>query len=217
MSGIELALDRGAHICHFYETFADQKAAILPFFKEGLKNGEHCLLVINKDSIEDWYLEFQAYGIDVMAELDRGALRVMPSEEYREPGRFNSIAQARKLLELIADLTPRFKAVRLAGDADWDVEPPLPSDELCHWEATADLAFEGEEVRTICQYNFKHYSPSVIHAALRTHPSILVKRRLCRNPYYEAPRILENEPRLNSSAASPRAVENMLARLTSHD
>lgn len=120
---------------------------------------------------------------------------------------------ARSTIEMLEPILRSFSGVRIVGDAEWDLPPSVRSDVLCHWEATANLVFEESDVRVICQYDVAHYAPPILHAALRTHPSVIWDGTRRRNPYYEAPRILEHEPLLNDSSTSSVAVAALLAGL----
>ena len=95
----------------------------------------------------------------------------------------------------------------------WTLAGPLSDDQLCHWEATANLVLEGSDARAISQYDLDRHPSAVIHNALRTHPQVIIGGRLLANPYYEAPKILANEPFLNHSEADAEAVETMLTSL----
>jgi hypothetical protein len=197
-----------------YEDSNEQKGVVLPFIRDGLKKGDYCLFVTNGLAIDDWSLEFQAFGIDVKAEIARGALTIAAGEQFRESPEFNSIVSARELWRLIETKLPAFTGVRIIGDAEWAlIEPPLSSEQLCHWEATADLLYKGEAVTTICMYDLHRHAPSDIRAALRTHGYAQVAGGRYANPYYEAPNILENEPDLNQSDADCSMVDDMLRRL----
>ena len=112
----------------------------------------------------------------------------------------------------------RFRGIRLVIDAGWMLQPPVAVESLCHWEATINPLIEGDrEARVICQYNLSRHSAPVIHAALRTHPILLLDGRVRSNPYYEAPLILEREPDLNGSDADAGMIDEMLARLRAAD
>jgi two-component system, sensor histidine kinase PdtaS len=203
-------LGRGAHVCHLFHGAGHQKSVILPFLLEGLKQGESCLYITGRQSVDDWYFELQASGIDVPQELERKALAIITSAEFGQPRSFNSIIKAAELLHFIEDRLTEFAGVRIAADVAWEWDPPLPPDKLCHWEATANLIFEDQDVRTICEYDLGSHSPAAIHAALRTHPQVVLGGVLYSNPFYEASRILENEPYLNDSDADARLIESML-------
>jgi hypothetical protein len=142
-------------------------------------------------------------------------LNVIRGEEWRQTGEFNSIVKAREAWGLIERMRVAFTGVRIAGDAAWALEPPLSVDQLCHWEATANLVFKGEDVRVICQYDLSRHSAAAVHSAIRTHPIVILGGRSLSNPYYDAPRILEHEPRLNYSDADAGMVQDMLRRLRS--
>ena len=211
----DLSFESGSHICHIYETFAEQKEVILPFISEGLRNGECCLLVANDIAWDEWRLELQAYGIEVQHEVSKGALRFASGAEWRGVGPLNSIRLAREALTLIHDLSAGVNGVRIAGDADWHRNLEASADQLCHLEATANFVLEGEPVQSICQFNRKSYPDGAIYAALRTHPIVIYEGRTYRdNPNYEAPRILEHEPDLNESEADALVIEAALARLS---
>jgi hypothetical protein len=123
------------------------------------------------------------------------------------------MVQARKALALIGRLISSFNGLRIAGDAAWALSPELAVDQLCHWEATANLIYKGQEIRAICQYNLRNHSAAAVHSALRTHPLVILDGQVRPNPYYEAPRILENEPLLNNSNANAQDVDGMLGRI----
>jgi hypothetical protein len=69
-------------------------------------------------------------------------------------------------------------------------------------------------VRTLCLYNTNRQSFLAVHSALRTHPIVVVGGKYRLNRYYEAERILENEPHLNHSLADAGMVEGILLELS---
>jgi hypothetical protein len=178
-----LTFDRGAHVCHLFEGVSEQKAVVMPFLLEGLRQGEACLYITGRQPIDDWYLEFEASGIDVERERGRKALEVITGAEYRRTSGFTSTIKARELLAFIEDRLREFRGVRIAGDVAWEQDPPLPVDKLCHWEATANLLFDDQDVVTICQYDFTVDSPALIHSALRTHRQVILRQHLYENPF----------------------------------
>lgn len=208
-----LTFEPGTHACHLFRGFDEQSDIVLSFFEDGLRLGEHCLYITSNQTIEDWYQILSAHGIDVGGELGKGTLSIINGEDWRQTGDMNSILKAREALAMIEGLLGVFPGVRIAGDAAWALNPFLPADQLCHMEATLNLVYEGWNVRTICQYDLDGQSPSALNAALRTHPYAIFDRRLIENPYYEAPLILAEEPRLNGSDADEQTVSTMLNRL----
>jgi hypothetical protein len=211
----KFSFDRGAHVCHLFEGVDQQKAVVLPFLLQGLRQGEACLFITDRQSVDDWYLDFQASGIDVQRAREGKALSLITGAEFRRPGGFASTIKAREILNFIEDRLRDFPSVRIAFDVAWERDPPLPADKLCHWEAAANLVFDGLEVIAICQYDISADSPALIHSALRTHPQVILRQQLYLNPFYEARRILDNEPHLNQSDADARRIEEMLNQIQS--
>jgi hypothetical protein len=204
---------RRDHTCLLYKNAGELKKYLLPFLKEGLDNGEHCLFVCSEDSVDNWSLEMQAFGIDVVRHLGDGSLVFATGEQWRQSP-FDSLTKARELWQHIDQQLSKFPAVRIAGDAGWAMlNPPISADRLCHWEATADLIYEDSPVKTICMYDLNRHPPSDIRAALRTHSRAVVDGVTHRNHYYEAEEILEREPDFNASEADGDLIENMLAAL----
>jgi hypothetical protein len=214
MSNQNLPIPIGSHVCLLYETFDEQREAVIPFIKEGLEQGEQCVYVADEQSVDEWGFEFETQGIDVEAERRRGSLIVCAGEHWRRPAAFNSIQNGRETWRMIESALNTFSGIRFAVDAGWTLEPPIPSDMVCHWEATLNIVIDdGVPARVLCQYNVRRHNAIGVHSALRTHPLVSVGGLYRPNPYYEAPRILEQEPHLNHSTGDAGMVEGMLIAL----
>jgi chemotaxis family two-component system sensor kinase Cph1 len=216
MSPTPNSLDPGSHICLLYRSIEEQKEVVLPFIKEGLERGEQCVYVADEQTADDWCFEFQAHGIDVAEARKNRSLIVCSGEHWRMPGQFSSVQNSRAAWRMIEGALANFTGIRFAVDAGWTLDPPISNDLVCHWEATQNLVIADSAVSVLCQYNINRHSATAVHSALRTHPHAIAGGKLRPNPYYEAPRILENEPHLNHSDADAGAVEGMLINLASH-
>jgi hypothetical protein len=220
LEGIErlrdgFSLGAGAHVCHLYEDPADLKSVVLPFLVNGSREEDCCYYVTCSEAVDNWCFELQASGVDVEGERSRGALTVTAGAHRAANDRFNSIAQAAASLRLIGSKLAQFPSLRMARNAVCAWDPPLGVDDLCHWEATANFIYKDQEVRVICTYDLRSQTPAEILAALRTHPLVILAQRLYSNPFYEAPRILAHEPRLNHSAADHGLIAAMLEGIQS--
>ena len=210
---MNLEFDPGSHVCHLFRGENEQKAVTLSFLKAGLQRGECCALVVPDGLVDAWHFEIQASGVDVVAARDSCLLNIIPGSEWRQPGKFNSILMARAVWRQIDAALVRAPAVRFVADMSWVNETDLSADQLCHWEASSNLIVEGVNVRAICQYDLGRHSPANIRAGLRTHPVVTLDGRRISNPFYEAPRILKHEPKLNRSDADAATIEAMLDQL----
>jgi len=209
---MDIGLTSGSHACHFFETFDDQMELLGSFFREGLIRGEHCLFITPGEFDLEWLGHLGSLGSDFREALNTGALTVVPGAAFRV-GEFNTVRKARELWLTIEDSLRGSTGVRIAGDAAWALNPTLPEDQLCHWEAAVNLVYEGASVRAICQYRLDEHSPAAIHGAFRTHPVVIYDGVSHANPFYEAPEILKHEPYFNHSEANSEMVADLLARL----
>jgi hypothetical protein len=206
---VNLILDRGAHACHFFTSFNDQKQVTLPFCSKALKNNEYVLLAFPEQSIDDWYLELQAFGVNVQDARDRGALAIKGVRP--PPSQFNAVAQSGELWRVVAPQLNKYEGVGLVREVPWQPDLALPVEKLCHFECAKGLLFANSNVRSICQYDLMNHSPEAIHTALRTHQTVVLDGKMHTNPFYEAPRILAEEPWAFSSKADRLDVDKMLA------
>jgi len=212
---VKYSFDRGIHVAHFFTSFSEQKEVALPFLREGLGHSEHCLFTVCDHSPDDWYLELQAYGVDVAGECQRGALLVLEEAQARSRGEFNAIRLARDLWRLIRNLLKRFTGVRLAREVPWQGDGMLTVAQQCQMEAAGSLLFEDADVRALCQYDLNKHPPEIVHTALRTHPMVIVGGTMRANPFHDVERILANEPFDYESTASAHDVAKMLKALRS--
>jgi len=189
----------------------DQKDVLLPFCRQGLKNNEFCSLTVAPETVDDWAIELQAYGIDVQGEQDRGALLLKaiaaPTADFRP------VRQAGELWRIVQAMLERFGAGRLLREQPWQPGLALTVEDLCHFELTKDLLFKDTHVRSVCQYDLRNHPPQSIHTALRTHPLVILDGTLRENPFFDGPAILAREPNAFSSNADADDVAQMLASL----
>jgi hypothetical protein len=158
-----------------------------------------------------WKSALEHGGIDVHASIEAGNLSFRSNAKWLPPGEFNSVRMARKVWEAIERSTERHPGVRVLVDLSWTIAAGIPSDRVCHWEATLDCLLEGAPAQVVCMYNRDHMPLDSLHAALRTHLTVVLgERRFDNNPYYEAPAILAHEPELNECADDPSIVRSML-------
>jgi len=201
------------HVCHLYQGEDGLQDTALPFIRDGLRDGECCFYIADAAAVDELYQELQAYEIDVQRAIECGALEVVGRNAWRAFCHRGSVRMAREVLALLRQKVSQFSAIRIAGDVEWAVDPAITDDVLCHWEATANLVFDGLRARVLCQYDIDRYPPSFIFAALRTHPGVLYNGQQAVNPFYEAPRILRHEPMFNHNSNDADTVARMLRQL----
>jgi len=212
---MNLDFQRGAHICQLCESNQDQRDTSRTFLQEGLSLGEYCLHLASEASLEGHYRVLEVPNVDSVSGRQEVAVDVLSAIHWFMDGGFSSVKQARRLWHLLESHLESFPGVRITSDMRWTHDKVTP-EELCHWEATANLLLDGNvDARVLCQYDLRYHSPPEILAALRTHPIIMYAGKVGPNPYYEAPAILAHEPHLNHSEAGPDKIAEMLGSLRS--
>ncbi len=203
------ALAPGDHLCLIYESRNEQFAAVVPFMRDGLARDEQCLYIADDRTIVEVQQALRQAGVNVDAEEERGALRIVSKREtYLRHGGFDPEAMINLLRAATVEAVARgYTALRATGEMTWALGPEAGTERLIEYEAGLNAFFPGSRALAICQYNRPRFSPEIIHGVLRTHPVAIVGARVCRNPYYENP--------LDLLAPSPAAdqVEGMLSQL----
>jgi hypothetical protein len=201
------------HACLLFERPTEPDEAVSSFVQKGLLSGEQCLFAVAPDARDEWLYRLKRHGIDVRSHQQRGSLELLDGWDGAPEAPLNSIERARTLWRRVDRGLTAHGAVRYVVDLRGGIVAGLNDDQLCHWEATLDRLVDGEAVRVLCLYDTQALSPALIHCALRTHLNVTFRGSLRQSPYYEAPRILDQEPNLNHSDADAQAIEVMLARL----
>lgn len=198
------------HNCILFEWQGQPARALLPFIREGLAQGDRCMLLIEGRNFGLWKATLEQDGIDVHANIEAGNLSFRANAKWLPPGEFNSIRMARQVWEAIERSTERHPGVRVVADLSWTIAAGIPPEQVCHWEATLDCLLEGTAAQVICMYDRSMMPIESVHAALRTHRTVLLGERQFDNPNYEAPAILAHEPELNGCSCDPGIVHSML-------
>lgn len=199
------------HSCMLFDGADQQTRALLPFVRDGITQGERCMLLIEPSQFGLWKTVLEQDGIDVHANIEAGNLSFRSNAKWLPPGEFNSIRMARQVWEAIERSTERHPGVRVLADLSWTIASGIPSESLCHWEATLDCVLEGAPAQVVCMYDRCRMPVDNVHAALRTHRGVLLGgRHFDNNLNYEAPAILAHEPELNDCSSDPAIIQSML-------
>ncbi len=213
--GAILDLRQGDHLCLVYDDDpSEQLAAILPFLRQGLKNGEQCVYVADDHTMDAFRLALSEYGIDVEAEEARQALLLWGREQWRQPGDLDSDRKADQVRAVVDKaLAAGFSGVRFGVEMTWTLGPDINAEKLRHWEATINTIFTPDMPgRIICQYSRRRLSSEVIHAGLCTHPIAVIGTEVCTNPFYEGPLLLQGRS-YGTTNSAPEQVDWLISQL----
>ena len=107
-----------AHFALLYETPDELFTAVLPFIREGLDRGEHCMYIADDTTHAAVTAAMETAGIDVEAARAAGALSLHTKEAYVEDGAFDPDAMIDFLDQRMDEVTDEedCEGVRIAGE-----------------------------------------------------------------------------------------------------
>ncbi|MEX0686803.1 MAG: MEDS domain-containing protein [Balneolales bacterium] len=183
-----LNLEDKNHLCLIYEKDPlEQMPALIPYIKQGLENKERFIYIADDISIEQLTLLLKISHVDVAAEKERGALKLLTKKDWVEPG-VDIAKESQKLRNHIASaLEAGFCGVRFAIEMTWTLGQDIEVCRLEKWERTIDTIFTPDiPAKMICQYNRSLLNESVVKQAFKTHSHAIIGDCLCANKFHEA-------------------------------
>jgi PAS domain S-box-containing protein len=210
-------LKRGDHVCPIHESEAERMAVTISFLKTGLALGECCFYVAHEVPREGLLRTLEEAGIDVGADLERGALRILAKEEtHLWSGAFDSQAILDFLSQAeAAALAAGFSGFRFMGEMTWALDSETAGERLAEYEALLHRFMKTSRSIIFCQYDRQRFPAPVIHDILRTHPKAIVGSQLRSNPYYEPPDIIFDSDKTTTVEFKTKRVEWWISHLKS--
>lgn len=171
---------QGSHLCHFYTTRKEVLELLVPFFADGLEEGQLCIW-----ALPPWLTKGAAQaalakgGPRLERALDDGTFILVPQAEvYGDAvGRFRGVqgvldhwlAEERRALER------GFLGLRVSGDGTWQVRCET-WDEFQTYERSVNDAIGATKITAICTYDLSGLSAEQLKQTLSTHQTGIVRR-----------------------------------------
>jgi len=176
------------HLALLYEDRAEQFAAVVPFVRQGLERGEHCLCIVEDEKKAETVKALEAGGIDVAAAVDADALSFhTPQETYLKSGSFDPEEAIEFFAGAVEDASEEGTALRVTGGTTWLLETEISFQEYMEYESKVNEIFEARDCIAMCRYDRTALPPSVIRDVVRTHPHLIYDGTVCHNFYYTPP------------------------------
>jgi DNA-binding MarR family transcriptional regulator len=141
------------HLCSPYDSDAAREHLVGAFLGEGLRRGEHCILVAPA-----------AMQGPLLAALGERRRQVVVSRGER-----SAEAQLAFFREQFTQGRLAGKAVRAAGDVGWTADCGLPFDEVMDLEARLDPLARQFRARVLCLYDARRFPGPALVRALKQH------------------------------------------------
>lgn len=179
------------HRCLVYEGSPARHLPVLAAaLSEMLGRGCRCLYLNSPEMVAGMQSELSAKGVDVAAQIRRGALVLTSERNYLRDGRFNAKAMLRGLEEALQrSLDDGYKGFWATGDMTWEFGPAQDFSELLEYEWQLEEFFETHpEIGGVCQYHADTLPREAMRHGLLTHQSIFINETLSLvNPHFLQP------------------------------
>jgi len=185
----------GMHICTFFRTAEERYRVLMPFIREGMEQGDRALHIVNPSLRSEHTQRIAAAGVDTARAEVEGQLEIIGWDEaYLRGGSFNQSAMLSLLPVLLNNGRTRgFPITRFIADVAWVLNNPGAVDRMLDYECRVNLALPKAGDIVICSYDLDTVDASMVVAAMRTHPIVLIGGIVQRNPFYVPPEELLKE------------------------
>jgi MEDS: MEthanogen/methylotroph, DcmR Sensory domain len=168
------------HVCAFVTGAAEERAVIDPFFTEGLRRGEKAVYYVDPAERDEHETRLRASApspelVEVTTWQDA----------HLKGGGFDQSRMMAALEEMIRDNAASGKPpVRLVGQMGWVFSSPPGIEQLVAYEASVNEVLNRGKTPTVCVYDVRRLTGSMMMDLLRAHPLTVVNGVLHENPFY---------------------------------
>jgi hypothetical protein len=168
------------HACAFVNGEAEERAVIDPFFVEGLRRGEKAVYIVDPDRREDHESRLRA-GTQTPELVDVTTW----NDAHLKGGTFDPDRMMASLEDLIRDHAATGQPpMRLVGQMGWIFARPPGIEQLVAYEASVNEVLNRGKTPTVCVYDVRKLSGSMMMDLLRAHPLTVMNGVLHENPFY---------------------------------
>jgi len=160
----------GIHMCHFYESAADLRAVLAPYFAAGLRNNERCIWIAAEPlGATLAKIAAQNAGLDVEAAMRKGSLTILDHAEwYAEEGTLKGDEIVKVWLEEESRaLAQGYSGLRITGNVTFLT--PATWDLFMDYEQGLNGALEGRRIVTLCTYRLGQVGAAELLDVSRRH------------------------------------------------
>jgi hypothetical protein len=183
-------LPHATHICAFFDSEAQEYDCILPYFREGLAQGEQVVSIRDAEKVRDHTTRLQgSLGAEMDERVRSGQLAILASEEtYLKEGCFETERMYNMIEDVLQNVRSNsFARVRTCGDMTWALREMPGTDELMEYESRVNKLTREHDCTLMCVYDVNKFSGRAVMDVLATHPMVVMGDRIYENPYYVDP------------------------------
>jgi hypothetical protein len=168
------------HACAFVSGPAEERAVIDPFLVEGMNRGAKAVYIVDPQHREAHHARLTASA------PDPALLEVTTwNEAHLKGGSFNQARMMEGLEELIRTHAETGRPpMHLVGQMEWVFSSPPGIEQLVAYEASVNEVLNRGKTPTICVYDVRRLTGSMMMDLLRAHPLTVMNGILHENPFY---------------------------------
>ena len=168
------------HACAFVHGTDEEQAVIDPFFFEGIKRGEKAVYIVDPERRDEHEARLRA-GSEAAELVDVTTW----NDAHLKGGSFDQDRMMASLEEMIRDHAATGQPpMRLVGQMGWIGSKPPGIEQLVEYEATVNEVLNRGRTPTVCVYDIRKLSGSLMMDLLRAHPLTVMNGVLHENPFY---------------------------------
>ena len=183
-----LSIPPGTHICAFFRGVAERDEIMVPYLREGLREGDKCMCIID-DEVDGVRTALGA-DPDPAAPANDHQLDICSSKEtYLRRGTFST----QEMLDFWDDSVGAalkedgFPFVRSTGETTWTVKELPGLYDFLTYEAELNRFLPRYPQVILCLYDLDHFGGQILVDILKTHPKVLMGGTVLENLHYLEP------------------------------
>jgi hypothetical protein len=168
------------HACAFVTGPAEERAVIDPFLVEGMRRGEKAVYIVDPDhrDAHEARLGASAPAADLLEVTTW-------NEAHLKGGAFDQDRMMLALDSMLRDHAASGRPpMRLVGQMGWVQAAPPGIEQLVAYEASVNEVLNRGKTPTVCVYDVRRLSGSLVMDLLRAHPLTVMNGVVHENPFY---------------------------------
>lgn len=177
------------HACAFVTGAAEERAVIDPFLIEGMRRGEKAVYIVDPEHRDEHEARLgTAAPAPELLEVTTW------NEAHLKGGSFDQRRMMTALDEMIRGHAATGQPpMRLVGQMGWVLSSPPGIEDLVAYEASVNEVLNRGKTPTVCVYDVRRLSGSLVMDLLRAHPLTVMNGVLHENPFYTPPQEMLRE------------------------
>jgi hypothetical protein len=193
------------HVCAFFANDDEEYRVLLPFIRERLFCGDKAVQVVNPEQRQEHLRRLTAMGIDSSAYEKSGQLEVHNNADvYLHDGHFDQDRMLAAFEDMAASARGAggFPMSRIVCRMDWAFAHPSRIEDVIEFGSRVNDVWRRYDDAVICTYHLSKLSGDAVIDVMWTHPMVIIRGHLQRNPFFTPPEefLLESRGRRSGRA-----------------